>query len=149
MSSCRIAVGRATTRLGGLLGARFAYLHIPALSPYTHPRSVTSPATRDPPPWLKFPVFAADPRLAQKPVYSLLLNHPAQRRLTGENVSQNVVEAEYAVCGEARCQERSTVWQLRNKDTSLPFDAVISANIGNPQQLDQKPHHLLPVRSCH
>ncbi len=29
--------------------------------------------------------------------------------------------------------------RLAKGDTSLPFDKVISANIGNPQQLDQKP----------
>ncbi|KAG9544439.1 PLP-dependent transferase, partial [Aureobasidium melanogenum] len=64
---------------------------------------------------------------------------PRQRRLTIENINQNVVEAEYAVRGELAVKSEKYREQLRNKDTSLPFDTVISANIGNPQQLDQKP----------
>lgn len=64
---------------------------------------------------------------------------PRQRRLTIDNINQNVVEAEYAVRGELAVKSEKYREQLRNKDTSLPFDTVISANIGNPQQLDQKP----------
>jgi alanine transaminase len=64
---------------------------------------------------------------------------PRQRRLTIENINQNVVEAEYAVRGELAIKSEKYREQLKNKDTSLPFDTIISANIGNPQQLDQKP----------
>ncbi|KAG9892109.1 PLP-dependent transferase, partial [Aureobasidium melanogenum] len=64
---------------------------------------------------------------------------PRQRRLTIENINQNVVEAEYAVRGELAVKSEKYRERLRNKDSSLPFDTVISANIGNPQQLDQKP----------
>ena len=64
---------------------------------------------------------------------------PRQRRLTIENINQNVVEAEYAVRGELAVKSEKYREQLKKKDTSLPFDTVISANIGNPQQLDQKP----------
>ncbi|KAH0163347.1 PLP-dependent transferase, partial [Aureobasidium melanogenum] len=64
---------------------------------------------------------------------------PRQRRLTIENINQNVVEAEYAVRGELAVKSEKYREQLRNKDSSLPFDTIISANIGNPQQLDQKP----------
>jgi len=64
---------------------------------------------------------------------------PRQRRLTIENINQNVVEAEYAVRGELAVKSEKYREQLKKKDASLPFDTIISANIGNPQQLDQKP----------
>lgn len=65
---------------------------------------------------------------------------PRQRRLTVDNINQNVVEAEYAVRGELAVKSEKYREQLSEKsDASLPFDTVISANIGNPQQLDQKP----------
>ena len=61
-------------------------------------------------------------------------------RLNLENINQHVVKAEYAVRGELAV--KSEEYRAKSKkggDTGLPFDAVISANIGNPQQLDQKP----------
>lgn len=61
-------------------------------------------------------------------------------RLTLENINQHVVKAEYAVRGELAVKSeeyRATI--KKGGDTGLPFDAVVSANIGNPQQLDQKP----------
>lgn len=54
-------------------------------------------------------------------------------------------EAKYAVRGElaVRSEEYRARLKKRHPPTppedSLPFDQVISANIGNPQQLDQKP----------
>lgn len=72
-------------------------------------------------------------------------------RLTVDNINQNVRKAEYAVRGELAVKSEEYRAKLRSKsqtngqnghqngDKSLPFDQVISANIGNPQQLDQKP----------
>ena len=60
-------------------------------------------------------------------------------RLTPENINQNVVAAKYAVRGELATKSEEYRAMLLKGDTSLPFDQVISANIGNPQQLDQKP----------
>lgn len=60
-------------------------------------------------------------------------------KLTVDNINQNVRAAEYAVRGELAVKSEEYRAQLRDGKTSLPFDKVISANIGNPQQLDQKP----------
>lgn len=49
-------------------------------------------------------------------------------------------EAKYAVRGELAIKSEEYRAQLQKGDgKNLPFDTVISANIGNPQQLDQKP----------
>jgi alanine transaminase len=60
------------------------------------------------------------------------------RSLSINNINPNVKKAEYAVRGELAV--RSEEYRARlAKGEKLPFDKVISANIGNPQQLDQKP----------
>jgi alanine transaminase len=60
-------------------------------------------------------------------------------RLTLDNINPHVVEAKYAVRGELAVKSEEYRAKLKKGDRSLPFDQVISANIGNPQQLDQKP----------
>ena len=67
------------------------------------------------------------------------------KSLNINNINPHVKEAKYAVRGELATRSEKYRAQLANghqsngsKD-SLPFDKVISANIGNPQQLDQKP----------
>ncbi|KAI5866165.1 PLP-dependent transferase [Durotheca rogersii] len=60
-------------------------------------------------------------------------------RLNLGNINPHVVEAKYAVRGELAVKSEEYRARLRNGDKSLPFAEVISANIGNPQQLDQKP----------
>ena len=62
------------------------------------------------------------------------------RSLNIENINQNVRKAEYAVRGELAIKsEQYRAQLLKGEGQDLPFDTVISANIGNPQQLDQKP----------
>ncbi|KAK2033960.1 aminotransferase class I and II [Colletotrichum zoysiae] len=61
------------------------------------------------------------------------------RRLNVHNINQHVVAAEYAVRGELAVKSEEYRAKLAKGDKDLPFDTVISANIGNPQQLDQKP----------
>lgn len=70
------------------------------------------------------------------------------KSLNINNINPHVKEAKYAVRGEIAIKSEEYRAQLRKlKDepptppdkNSLPFDTVISANIGNPQQLDQKP----------
>jgi alanine transaminase len=56
-----------------------------------------------------------------------------------DNINQNVREAKYAVRGELAVKAESYRHRLADGDKSLPFESVIFANIGNPQQLDQKP----------
>ncbi|KAI2617764.1 PLP-dependent transferase [Hypoxylon sp. NC1633] len=60
-------------------------------------------------------------------------------RLNLENINQHIVQAKYAVRGELAVKSEEYRARLRKGDKSLPFSEVISANIGNPQQLDQKP----------
>jgi alanine transaminase len=61
-------------------------------------------------------------------------------RLTVDTINQNVVAAKYAVRGELAVKSEEYRAKLSKTDgKDLPFDQVISANIGNPQQLDQKP----------
>ena len=70
--------------------------------------------------------------------------------LTLDNINPNIKEAKYAVRGELATRSEKYRAQLAKShqanhpptppaEESLPFDTVISANIGNPQQLDQKP----------
>ncbi|CAI4217497.1 unnamed protein product [Parascedosporium putredinis] len=60
-------------------------------------------------------------------------------RLNIDNINQNVVRAQYAVRGELAVKSELFRAKLARGDADLPFNQVISANIGNPQQLDQKP----------
>ena len=66
------------------------------------------------------------------------------RSLTVDNINPRVKKAEYAVRGAIATKSEEYRAQLKKAsgaktESSLPFDSVISANIGNPQQLDQKP----------
>lgn len=64
----------------------------------------------------------------------------APNSLQLKHLNQNVVNAQYAVRGELAVKAEVYRQSLLEKDpSSLPFDQVISANIGNPQQLGQKP----------
>jgi len=70
---------------------------------------------------------------------------PRLRSLNIDNINPHVKEAQYAVRGELAIKSEEYRAQLKQGDpptppeSPLPFDTVISANIGNPQQLDQKP----------
>lgn len=77
------------------------------------------------------------------------------KSLSKDNINPHIVSAQYAVRGElaiksedyrsqlksqsAKSKDPPTPPEAPNQKQSLPFDNVISANIGNPQQLDQKP----------
>lgn len=64
----------------------------------------------------------------------------ASRSLNINNINPHVKEAKYAVRGELAIKSEQYRAQLaKDEGKHLPFDSVISANIGNPQQLDQKP----------
>ena len=69
----------------------------------------------------------------------------ALRSLNVNNINQNVRKAQYAVRGELAVRSEEYRAKLKKgypptpPEEALPFDQVISANIGNPQQLDQKP----------
>lgn len=59
--------------------------------------------------------------------------------LTLDKLNSNVVDAKYAVRGRLALRAEELRDQLKAHPSSLPFDQVINANIGNPQQLDQQP----------
>ena len=62
------------------------------------------------------------------------------RSLSIDNINPHVKEAKYAVRGELATRSETYRARLqKGGDKELPFDKVISANIGNPQQLGQKP----------
>ncbi|KIH88204.1 alanine transaminase [Sporothrix brasiliensis 5110] len=63
----------------------------------------------------------------------------SQRRLNYDNINPHVKAAKYAVRGELAVRSEEYRARLAKNDTSLPFNQIVSANIGNPQQLDQKP----------
>lgn len=65
------------------------------------------------------------------------------KALTEKTINPAVLEVEYAVRGELAVKADKYQHQLADegKDCKLPFDKVVTANIGNPQQkgLDQIP----------
>jgi alanine transaminase len=61
------------------------------------------------------------------------------RRLNINNINPHVRAAKYAVRGELAVKSEEYRASLQTGSSDLPFTQVISANIGNPQQLDQKP----------
>ncbi|KAH8802988.1 putative alanine aminotransferase [Xylogone sp. PMI_703] len=61
------------------------------------------------------------------------------RRLEIDNINPNVKAVKYAVRGELAVKAEEYRLRLARGDKSLPFESVIFANIGNPQQLGQKP----------
>ncbi|KAF2676199.1 PLP-dependent transferase [Lentithecium fluviatile CBS 122367] len=65
---------------------------------------------------------------------------PPRRALNISNINPHVKEAKYAVRGELAVRSEEYRAKLaKGEGKELPFDKVIAANIGNPQQLDQKP----------
>ena len=67
------------------------------------------------------------------------------KSLNIDNINPHVKEAKYAVRGELATRAEKYRAKLAKgyppspPEEPLPFDKVIAANIGNPQQLDQKP----------
>ncbi|KAF2123964.1 alanine aminotransferase 2 [Dothidotthia symphoricarpi CBS 119687] len=57
-----------------------------------------------------------------------------------KNINPHIRNAKYAVRGELAVKSEYYRAKLaKGEGRDLPFDTVIAANIGNPQQLDQKP----------
>lgn len=62
--------------------------------------------------------------------------------VTVDNINPYVCEAKYAVRGELAVRAetlRETLAKGGPDAAALPFESTVAANIGNPQQLDQKP----------
>lgn len=62
-------------------------------------------------------------------------------QLTVNDLNESTLDAKYAVRGKIpiRADELRSKIDNDPEDHGLPYDRIISANIGNPQQLDQKP----------
>jgi alanine transaminase len=81
---------------------------------------------------LPIPSFIAKKLFTQGP--------PRTKSLNIDNINPHVKEAKYAVRGELAIRsEEFKALLAKGEGKDLPFDTVIAANIGNPQQLDQKP----------
>ncbi|KDQ12487.1 hypothetical protein BOTBODRAFT_34455 [Botryobasidium botryosum FD-172 SS1] len=69
--------------------------------------------------------------------------HPTMPLLSLETVNPATLKVEYAVRGELaiKAEHYRDLLRTRKNDHGLPFDKVVTANIGNPQQkgLDQAP----------
>ena len=77
--------------------------------------------------------FSMTPKSDRSQEYSKVLRK--------DTINQAVVKAEYAVRGEIALRSEKLREELAEDDSAkdrLGFDKVISANIGNPQQLGQK-----------
>ena len=63
------------------------------------------------------------------------------RQLSLDVLNPAFQKVQYAVRGELAIKAELLRDKLKEKDNGLPFDKVISSNIGNPQQkgLDQPP----------
>lgn len=65
---------------------------------------------------------------------------PNLRSLNINNINPHVKKARYAVRGELAIRAETYRAKLaKGSGEELPFNKIIAANIGNPQQLDQKP----------
>lgn len=63
----------------------------------------------------------------------------APAALSVESLNENVRNMQYAVRGEIVSYAARLSAQLKARPGSLPFNNVVLCNIGNPQQLGQKP----------
>ncbi|KAJ2814317.1 alanine transaminase [Coemansia erecta] len=66
-------------------------------------------------------------------------NIPGTKVLTMESMNPNVRTMEYAVRGAIPIRAEELREQLKKEPKSLPFSKITPCNIGNPQQLNQKP----------
>ncbi|CAM0138256.1 alanine transaminase, variant 2 [Umbelopsis sp. WA50703] len=61
-----------------------------------------------------------------------------QKVIRLDNMNAHIRNVEYAVRGELAIKAETLKKQL-NSNKSLPFETIVNCNIGNPQQLEQKP----------
>eukprot|EP00126_Sphaerothecum_destruens_P008254 Sdes_comp20149_c0_seq2m13269 len=62
-----------------------------------------------------------------------------KKTLTLDSINRQLLQAEYAVRGELAVKAEQLSAKLTESPDSLPFKAITRCNIGNPQELDQKP----------
>ncbi|KAJ1910590.1 alanine transaminase [Tieghemiomyces parasiticus] len=64
---------------------------------------------------------------------------PKGKVLTYESINPRIREVQYAVRGELAIKAEELKLRLDKGDRTLAFDRIVNCNIGNPQQLQQKP----------
>lgn len=81
------------------------------------------------------------PTTIPRPRVRLFSSSAIMRTLTVDSLNPAIRNVEYAVRGELAIKAEEYRSRLRHENHGLPFDRVISSNIGNPQQkgLDQPP----------
>lgn len=67
------------------------------------------------------------------------MRDPSFRVMNSASINKAVQEAQYAVRGAIPLRAEELRDHLDEERGPLPFDKIVSCNIGNPQQLDQKP----------
>jgi len=80
------------------------------------------------------------------------MSSSASRVLTNANMSKTVLNAQYAVRGAIVIRATEIMKQLKQNPSDFDFDKVVMCNIGNPQELGQKPptfpRHVLAGALC-
>ncbi|OZJ04312.1 hypothetical protein BZG36_03168 [Bifiguratus adelaidae] len=66
-------------------------------------------------------------------------NSPSTKILRYDNMNPHIRKLEYAVRGELAIRAEALREKLKKPGNDLPFDTIVNCNIGNPQQLAQKP----------
>lgn len=85
------------------------------------------------------------PVKSQEEMSSILKDHVAKTtfkpaaKLVASQLNPHALNAKYAVRGRIPTKAEELRTKLASESHSLPFNKIINANIGNPQQLDQKP----------
>lgn len=72
------------------------------------------------------------------------------RSITPDQLNPSILQVQYAVRGELAIKAEAYRVALKKGDHGLPFNKIISSNIGNPQQkgLDQPPITFTRQVSC-
>ncbi|RII22406.1 alanine aminotransferase 2 [Alternaria sp. MG1] len=119
----------ANGRIGSSVGSRVLY----------RPFTSSTPQTLSPFLAGRLPVQTHIPP-SHLPQSRNIMSKAPQKVLQIGNINPHVKAAKYAVRGELAVKSEEYRAQLaKGEGKDLPFDTVIAANIGNPQQLDQKP----------
>ncbi|KAK9760220.1 alanine transaminase, partial [Basidiobolus ranarum] len=79
------------------------------------------------------------PQLHSGPVDTTFKVPKGKKVLRIDSINPQVREVEYAVRGEIAIRAEELKNELETKGADLPFKEIVNINIGNPQQLKQKP----------
>lgn len=80
---------------------------------------------------------------------TLTVNKNTERVLTVQNMNPLVKDVEYAVRGRLAIRAEEIKNDLQEKKNYYKFKKVVNCNIGNPQQLNQKPITFFRQVSAH